>query len=352
MPHSVRRCSILLDIRVYLAYCNMALVVLSLPFHPQLHHLVADLNIVVSAELDVREADRSRVRALLLHGHARVTHEVLKRFPNLLVVSSVSVGVDHIDIAACSAAGVVVGHTPGVLDGATADMAWTLLLASARRLIEGHAICMDPSTTRFDPYFYATEVHGATIGIVGMGRVGQAIARRAAGFDMRVLYHNRRQLDAAIEAASGNATYCATLHELLEQADFVVLAAPATPETAGMMGAAQFGAMKRSAVFVNVARGSLVDQPALLQALQEGIIAAAGLDVTAPEPLPRDHPLLKAPNLTMSPHTGSATLSTRRAMLQLALTNLAAGLAGSCDLPHSVNGAEAADTRSKLTAAS
>ena len=272
----------------------------------------------------------SSVRGLLVHGHTHVDAALLARFPALRVVSNHGVGIDHIDVAACTAARVRVYNTPDAVTGATADVAFALLLAAARRVVEGDALARAPGTAHFSSTWFGAEVHGATIGIVGMGRIGSAVARRARGFDMRVLYHNRRRVapeaEAALDGGGGACSYCATLAELLPQCDYVVLTAPATAETRHLIGAPQLALMRRSAFLVNVARGSLVDQAALAAALEGGVIAGAALDVTEPEPLPRDHALLCCRNLTLTPHVGTATRKTRVEMCRLALANLVAGL--------------------------
>jgi len=277
--------------------------------------------------------DAAAVRGLLVHGHTRVDAALLARFPALRCVSNHGVGIDHIDVAACTAARVRVYNTPNAVTGATADAAFALLLAAARRVVEGDALARAPATTHFSSTWFGAEVHGQSLGIVGMGRIGAAVARRARGFDMRVLYHNRRRAAPEVEAALGGGAdgaaacrYCATLAELLPECDFVVVTAPATPETRHLIGAPQLALMRRSAFLVNVARGSLVDQDALVAALEGGAIAGAALDVTEPEPLPRDHALLRCRNLTLTPHVGTATRKTRVAMCRLALANLVAGL--------------------------
>jgi glyoxylate reductase len=294
-------------------------------------------------------ADAARVRGLLVHGHVRVDAALLARFPSLRVVSNHGVGIDHIDVAACSAARVRVYNTPDAVTGATADCAFALLLAAARRVVEGDALARAPETFHFSPIWFGAEVHGQTIGIVGMGRIGAAVARRARGFDMRVLYHNRRRAAPEVEASLGGGVdgggiggnggdngggndnaagcrFCVTLDEMLPQCDFVVVCAPATPETRHLVGAPQLARMRRTAFLVNISRGSLVDQDALVAALDGGAIAGAALDVTDPEPLPRDHALLRCSNLTLTPHVGTATRKTRAKMCALALANLAAGL--------------------------
>jgi glyoxylate reductase len=242
------------------------------------------------------------------------------------VVSNNGVGVDHIDVAAAAARGVPVGNTPGVLNGATADMAFALLLAAGRRLVEGDRYARGPDFHRFDPSFMlGREVHGTTLGIVGMGRIGEQVALRARGFGMTVLYCNRRRNEAA-EITVG-ATY-ATLDDQLTRSDYLVLTVPLTAETRALNGRAAHGRMKPTASLVNVARGAVVDVAALTDVLRERRIHAAALDVTDPEPLPRDHPILGLPNVIITPHIGSATVETRRRMAELSIENLLLGLAG------------------------
>ena len=270
---------------------------------------------------------RDIVTAIFVFVAPPVTCNLIASFPGLKVVGNCAVGYDHVDLQACAARGVRVGHTPDVLNGATADMGWALLLAVARRVVEGDSISKSPQTATFDSTWFGFQVSGMTLGIIGMGRIGLEVAKRACGFDMKVVYHNRRCRTKEVEEAVG-ATYVASLSALLSQSDFVILIAPANQETYHMMGQAQFKAMKETAVFVNISRGTLVDQTALAEALREGTITAAGLDVTDPEPLPRDHALLGLPNVTLTPHTASATLHTRRRMVRLTIANIRAALAG------------------------
>ena len=204
--------------------------------------------------------------------------------PNLKVVGN------NAGLKACKSRGIRVGYTPDVLSAATADMGWALLLAAARRVVEGNGIIKDSRTTvvgKID--WLGWEVCTTTLGIIGLGRIGKEVARRAKGFEMEGLYHNRTRQPTEVEEEL-SATYVESLEELLSRSDHVVLVAPATPSTYRMMGKAQFAAMKKTATFVNISRGSLVDQDALVEALKNRSIAAAGLDVTEPEPLPRDHP--------------------------------------------------------------
>jgi glyoxylate reductase len=265
------------------------------------------------------------VEAVYTYGHPIVDGPMLDRLPGLRVISNYGVGVDHIDLAAAQARGIPVGNTPGILDGATADMAFTLLLAAARRLVEGDRYARSADFTRYDPgYMLGVEVHGQTIGIVGLGRIGAEVAQRARGFGMRVLYHNRRDR----EEASRFEAKLVSLNTLLEEADFVVLTVPLSDETRGLIGREQLRRMKPTGILINVARGPVVDTAALTEALQESWIYGAAVDVTDPEPLPRGHPLLSCENLTIAPHLGSATVQTRQRMAEISVKNLVRGLAG------------------------
>ncbi len=264
----------------------------------------------------------------------RVDEELLDHAPKLRVVSVMAVGVDNVDLDACTRRGIPVGHTPGVLTETTADLTWALLLAAARRLAEAQQAVHQGRWITWEPLgFLGQDVHGKTLGIVGLGRIGSAVARRALGFGMRLLYHNRRPRPE-LEAALG-AQYV-DLSTLLRESDFVSLHAPLTPETRHLIGEAELRAMKPTAVLINTARGGLVDPQALYRALKEGWIWAAALDVTEPEPLPPDHPLLTLPNCLVTPHIGSASHATRAKMAVMAAENLLAGLRGE-RLPHCAN---------------
>ncbi len=245
--------------------------------------------------------------------------------PQLKVVANFAVGYDNIDVPACRRRGVVATNTPGVLDDATADMAFALLLAVARRLPEGEALVRSGAWTGWRPeQLLGAHVTGATIGIVGLGRIGRAVARRARGFDMRLLYHNRRP-DPAAEREL-NARY-ETMDELLSQSDFVSLHVPLTAETRHLIGQRELALMKPTAVLVNTARGPVVDEAALVSALQGGSIAGAGLDVYEDEPAV-DPGLLGLQNVVLAPHLGSATRETRTAMARLCSEAVLAVLAG------------------------
>jgi len=279
-----------------------------------------------SVELVPWDRPDERIDAVYTYGHPMVDPKLLDRTPRLRVISNFGVGVDHIDVAAATARSIPVGNTPGILDGATADMAFALLLAVGRRVAAGDHYAKGPEFLRYDPsYMLGREVHGATVGILGMGRIGTQIARRARGFDMTVLYCNRTR-KPEIEQSLGVGHV--TQDELLATSDYVVLSVPLSAETRNLIGRAELAKMKRTAALINVARGGVVDTAALTEALANRTIWAAGLDVTDPEPLPRDHPLLKLDNVTITPHLGSATEETRQRMAQLSIDNLLAGLAG------------------------
>ncbi|MBU8714046.1 D-glycerate dehydrogenase [Brevibacillus parabrevis] len=256
----------------------------------------------------------------------RVDEELLARAKKLRIVANMAVGYDNIDVPACKRRGIAVTNTPDVLTEATADLAFALLLATGRRVTEANRFLLAGEWTSWNPYLMAGQsVYGATLGIIGMGRIGEAVARRAAGFNMRILYHNRNRKEEA-EAKTG--ARLVGLEELLQEADYVVLLTPLTAETKHLMGAHEFSLMKKSAVFVNVSRGGTVDEAALYHALTTGQIWAAGLDVFAQEPVPLDHPLLALKNVVALPHIGSATIQTRNEMASLAAANIVAVLSG------------------------
>jgi len=255
--------------------------------------------------------------------------------PQLKVVSNYAVGFDNVDVPACTARGIPVGNTPGVLTETTADLAFALMMAAARRLPEGDRYVRAGKWKTWGPMLLlGPDVHGATMGIVGFGRIGQAVARRAAGFGMRILYHDVHQADPAIEAEH-SATFL-PLEKLLDQADFVSLHVNLTPETRGLINAEKLGWMKSTAILVNTSRGPVVDGAALATALRDGQIFAAALDVTDPEPIPTDDPLLSLDNCLVVPHIASASHATRSKMAEMAAANLLAGLRGE-RLPTPVN---------------
>ncbi len=285
-----------------------------------------------AAPRDVLLEEAARCAGLIVTLVDRVDAELLGSAPGLRVVSTCSVGVDHIDVAAASARGIRVGYTPGVLTEATADLAFALLLAAARRIAEADRFVRAGAWQKaWEPaLLLGRELSGATLGIVGLGAIGQAVARRASGFGMRALGWTRSGRAApGVERA-------ASLDALLERSDFVSVHLARTPETLGLIGAREIARMKRGAVLVNTARGGIVDEPAVCAALASGQLGGAGLDVFASEPLPPDSPLLAAPNLVLAPHIGSATRETRARMAELCVRNLVAGLRGE-PLPRCVN---------------
>jgi len=258
---------------------------------------------------------------------ARVDETLLEQAPHLKVASTASVGYDHFDLAAMRRRRILGAHTPHVLDDTVADLGMALMLAVARRIVELDGYVRRGEWKKGDEeVLYGVDVHHRTLGIVGMGRIGRALAKRAKfGFSMNILYHARSRHDD-VEQAFG-ARY-ATLSDLLQTSDFVVLLTPLTPETENLMNQDMFRLMKPSSIFINLSRGKTVDEDALVQALREGWIRGAGLDVYRQEPIPPHHPFLSLPNVVCVPHIGSATQATRTAMLDLAIDNLIAVLEG------------------------
>jgi len=252
---------------------------------------------------------------------------LLARAPRLEVISSISVGVDNYDLAALRSRGIMLCHTPGVLTETTADTLFALIMCASRRLVElANLVREGHWVSNIGEGLFGWDVHGKTLGILGYGRIGQALARRAAlGFGMKILYHNLAAVE--VPEMTGRARH-APLGEVLQQADIVAVTMPLTEETRGLMGAREFALMKAGAIFVNGARGAIVQEPALLAALDSGHLRAAALDVFATEPLPLDSPLRTHPAVTCLPHIGSATHETRLAMAELATTNLLTALAG------------------------
>ena len=265
----------------------------------------------------------------------RIDAPLLDAAPRLKVVSNFAVGFNNVDVAAATARGVAVGNTPGVLTDATADMAFCLLIAAARRVVEGHDYGKAGRWKTWEPLGHlGQDLHGRTLGVVGMGRIGFALARRChRGWDMRVLYHDKYCNELA-ERQHG-ATQV-DLDTLLAESDFVSVHTDLNDQTRGLFNLARFRQMKRTAVFVNTARGPIVKEAELIEALRSGTIFAAGLDVTDPEPPSPDSPLLRTPNLIVAPHIASATVGTRNAMAEICASNLLAGLRGE-KLPAWVN---------------
>ncbi|AJD91929.1 2-ketogluconate reductase [Jeotgalibacillus malaysiensis] len=265
-------------------------------------------------------------QALLTMLSDQIDKEVLSNAPLLKVVANMAVGYDNIDVQAAEKAGIIVTNTPDVLTDTTADLAFSLILATARRIPEAAEYIKKGDWTSWSPYLLAGhDVHHKTLGIIGMGKIGQAVAKRAAGFDMDILYHTRSRKTEAEEQFGAQYK---SLNDLLEKADFVLVLAPLTDETRGMIGAEQFKIMKESAIFINVGRGPVVDEKALIEALENGEIAGAGLDVFEKEPISKDHPLVAMKNVVAVPHIGSASTETRFIMMKLAADNIKAVLNG------------------------
>jgi len=270
-------------------------------------------------ELRRRAAEAEGVLSLLTD---RIDAALIEASPRLRAISNYAVGYDNVDVEAAAARGIPVGNTPDVLTDATADLTFALLLAAARRLPQATASVTGGDWLTWEPAQHlGYDVHGATLGIIGMGRIGRAVAQRAEGFQMRVL---------STGSAGGT-----PLARLLTESDFVSLHCPLTPDTHHLIDTEALHAMRPTAILVNTARGPIVDQSALAQALRDGEIAGAALDVTDPEPLPAGDPLLSAPNLIVAPHIGSATHSARERMATLAVQNLLAALEGE-PMPHQV----------------
>ena len=299
----------------------------------------------LSLDLDIVDSDDPPSRNELLarvsgkHGiycllSDKIDTEVLnKAGKQLKVVSTMSVGYDHVDLQACKERGVLVGNTPGVLTDATADLTVALLLATSRRIVEGVKAVKDGSWGPWQPlWMCGSSMRGSTVGIVGLGRIGLAVAERIQPFGVSTILYSSRKPKP--EAARLGAMFV-SFDELLDQSDFVLSCCALTEETKEMFNARAFRLMKSSAVFINTSRGGIVNQNDLYKALSEGQIRAAGLDVTTPEPLPTDHPLLCLENCVVLPHIGSAETQTREEMAKLAARNLIAGLMGK-ELPCSV----------------
>lgn len=269
---------------------------------------------------DVLMNEAKKADALLTMVSDVVDEEILEAGKSLKVVANMGVGFDNIDIPAATKNGIAVCNTPDVLTDTTADLTFALLLATARRVVEAAQWIKEGKWKSWSPFLLAgADVHHKTIGIVGMGKIGQAVAKRAAGFDMNILYHNRSRNKEAEQRLG--ATYC-SFDELLEAADFVVCLTPLTKETRHMFNSEAFRKMKRSAIFINASRGAVVDEQALYAALVNGEIAAAGLDVFEHEPIGASHPLLTLTNVVALPHIGSATKETRTKMMELCCRNI------------------------------
>lgn len=267
----------------------------------------------------------AKADALYSTGNIVVDEKLLSMAPNLKVVAQASVGYDNIDVEACAKRSITVGHTPGVLVDAVADLAYGLLLDSARRIVQADAHVKKGLWGQRVPIGLAVDLAGKTLGIVGMGDIGSAIAKRAQVSKMKVVYHNRHQ---RMDDAELGVTYMSALDELLAEADFVVVAVTLNPSTKHMFNRAAFEKLKQGSRLINISRGAVVDTEALYEALECGKLAYAALDVTDPEPLPAEHKLLTLHNITVTPHIASATVETRDAMAILTADNIIAGLQG------------------------
>lgn len=283
-----------------------------------------DDKIFSPTELIERARDKA---AIFVTGSERITAELIANSKYLKAVCNMAVGYNNIDVDAASCANVMVTNTPNVLNETTADFAWSLLMATARRVTESeHWLRAGQWKQWTYDAFLGTDIHGSTLGVIGMGRIGQAIARRSIGFDMRVVYHNRSPVSLEREAYANNASYLSK-EALLREADHVVLVLPYSAASHHTIGATELAMMKSTATLINIARGGIVDDAALIEALKTRSIAAAGLDVYENEPA-LNPDFLNLKNIVMTPHIGSATELTRRAMADCAAGNLIAALEG------------------------
>ncbi|XP_028836372.1 uncharacterized protein LOC114790457 isoform X2 [Denticeps clupeoides] len=285
--------------------------------------------IISTEEFELKEQELAgKIRAVFVWGHAlNIDRNLLQSLPNLIVVVNGGVGVDHLDIPLINSFGVKVCNTPHIVDNATADLGMGLMLASARKILDGHMFSVDHSMDYLSETFMGNDVSGATLGIIGMGRIGYKVAKRAQGFEMKILYHNRNRRPEEQEQAVG-ATYCEKMEDLLKRSDFVILVVNLSPQTHKLIGSKELAMMKPTGTLINISRGLVVDQDALVDALQRKIIRAAALDVTYPEPLPRGHPLLSLPNVIVLPHLGTHTVETYRLMVERMVTIALAALSG------------------------
>lgn len=292
--------------------------------------LIAPLEAIANVEMwaeeekpvpdEVLKEKSLNATALLTMLSDRIDRALLEEAPQLKIVANLAVGYDNIDVDAATEQGIIVSNTPDVLSDTTADLTFSLLLLAARRLVEAAEYIKNDQWKGWSPYLLAgRDVHHKTIGIIGMGNIGRTVAKRATGFDMNILYHNRSR-DEKAERELG-ATY-ASFDELITQSDFIVCLTPLTAKTMNLFNEEAFRKMKSTAVFVNASRGAVVDEEALLKAIKEGEIAAAGLDVFRKEPIAANDPLLTHPNIVALPHIGSSSIETRTAMIELCVENI------------------------------
>lgn len=272
----------------------------------------------------------TNIDGLVCHLTDRIDKDVMDRANKLRVISTVSVGVDHIDVDEATRRGILVTYTPNVLTETTADLAWALIMAASRRVAEGDRLVRKGEWKKWSiDFMLGYDVYGSTLGIIGLGRIGQAVARRAKGFDMRVIYYDRRR-KPEVERKLG--IEYRPLEELLKESDVISLNVPLTEDTFHLIDEERLRLMKPTAILVNTSRGQVVDEEALVKALKEGWIAGAGLDVFEREPLPKDGPLIKLDNVVLTPHIGSASYTTRRKMSEIAAINAIRVLQGKMPL--------------------
>ncbi|MBN1188861.1 MAG: D-glycerate dehydrogenase [Dehalococcoidales bacterium] len=301
----------------------------------------------IAADMDVWQDDLPPPRYVLLQ---KVKHtdgiltmlsdnidaELMDMSPSLKVISNMAVGYDNVDVIEAAKRGIPVGYTPGVLTETTADLAFSLLLAAARRVVEADKYTRNGQWRTWGPMMMlGQDIHHATLGIIGLGRIGKEVARRAAGFDMKILYFSRTRKTPDEERKLG-LEYTSRMPDLLSRSDFISINVPLTAETYHLIGPDEFALMKSTACIVNTSRGAVIDQQALYTALKSGKISSAAIDVFDKEPIPVDDPLLALPNITITPHIGSASFQTRTKMSLMAADNLLAGLRGDI-LPNCVN---------------
>lgn len=275
---------------------------------------------------DVLEEKIENIDGLFCLLTETIDEELLQKAKQLKVISNMAVGYNNIDVAAATEKGIFVTNTPGVLTETTADLTFALLMATARRIVEASDFLREGSWKTWSPMLLTgQDIYGATLGIIGMGRIGESLAKRAKGFDMRILYHNRSRKE---EAEKTWGIEYADLDSLLRESDFVCVMTPYTEETRNLIGDRELSLMKKSAILINTARGGIVNEAALYEALKQNKIWAAGLDVFEQEPVDPDHPLLTLPNVVTLPHIGSASIQTRTRMAELAAANLIQGVMG------------------------
>ncbi|XP_062836688.1 glyoxylate/hydroxypyruvate reductase B isoform X2 [Anolis carolinensis] len=294
-----------------------------LPFLKKHFHLIT-----MKEFLESKERFSAKVKAIYVWWHKPVIdRELLDSLPDLKVIANSGVGMDHLDLKLISGYGVRMANAPHAVCSSTADIGMALLLTAARRLIEGCQIAVSPDTKHFSSNWLGEDVTGATLGIIGMGSIGYKIAQRAKAFEMKILYHNRNRRKEDEERLVG-ACYCPKIEDLLQESDFVMVVVSLTPQTYRLIGKKELELMKPTATLINISRGPVIDQDMLVEALQSGIIKGAVMDVTYPEPLPRDHPLLKLKNVIITPHLGARTTKTAFMITEEAVANILAALNG------------------------